>query len=70
MVEEFDWFVADSDVLLWQESIEVCVDGLARRAGWCKDSKGAFLAIDNVNEVTQHVEDSKVVLNDDDSLGF
>ena len=70
MAKELDGFVSNAHVFLGEETIEVGVDGLPCRARWRKNAERTFLAVHDVNQVRQDVEDGQVVFDHDDPFGF
>ena len=68
MSEETDGFFTDAHVLLRKKTVQVSVDGLARVSSRCKNAVRPFHAVDDVNQIRQHVEHSKVVLDNNDAL--
>ena len=68
MAEKTDGFFTNAHVLLLKKTVEISVDGFARVPGRCKNAVRSFYAVDDVNQIRQHVEHSKVVLNNDDAL--
>ena len=61
--EEANRFVANSDVLLREKTIEIGVDGSSGRAWRSENPVGCTLTIHNMKEVAQNIEDCKVVLD-------
>ena len=65
MAKEFDRFVSDADVFLREEPVKVGINGLSRGPCWCKNSEGPLLAVDDVNQIGQHVQHGQIVFDDD-----